>query len=64
MKKAVLGIVAAAAALTSYDQNNRLTVSEYEFSFSTLPESFDGLRIVQLSDLHNKRFGKKTGSPA
>ncbi|HIS49634.1 MAG TPA: metallophosphoesterase [Candidatus Gallacutalibacter pullistercoris] len=59
MKKAVLGIVAAAAALTSYDQNNRLTVSEYEFSFSTLPESFDGLRIVQLSDLHNKRFGKK-----
>ena len=59
MKKAVWGVVAAAAALTSYDQNNRLTVSEYEFSFSDLPESFDGFRIVQISDLHNKRFGKK-----
>lgn len=59
MKKAVWGVVAAAAALTSYDQNNHLTVSKYEFSFPNLPEPFDGFRIVQLSDLHNKRFGKK-----
>ncbi len=36
----------------------RLTVSEFDLSYGNLPESFDGFRIVQLSDLHSAQFGK------
>jgi len=32
-------------------------VSRYKIASPLLPESFDGLRIVHLSDLHNKVFG-------
>ncbi len=42
-----------------YWQNSSLTVSQYEIPLDGLPEAFDGCRIVQLSDLHNKRFGKR-----
>ena len=40
------------------DSNCRLVVSEYTLSSAHLPESFDGLRIVQLSDVHGETFGK------
>ncbi len=36
---------------------SRPEVSHYEISSSLLPKSFDGLKIIQLSDLHNKVFG-------
>lgn len=36
--------------------NNSLTVSKYTVSPQNLPQSFDGYRIVQISDLHNKNF--------
>lgn len=39
--------------------NNSLTVSTYTVSPEGLPESFDGYRIVQISDLHNKNFGSR-----
>ncbi|SIS45564.1 metallophosphoesterase [Salimicrobium flavidum] len=41
-----------------YFQNNSLVVSDYTVSSDDLPQAFDGYRIVQLSDLHNKSFGK------
>ncbi len=31
----------------------------YEIASSRLPEEFDGFRIVHLSDLHGKRYGKR-----
>ena len=37
----------------------RLTVSRYTVSFDTLPKSFDGFRIVQVTDLHCARFGDR-----
>ncbi len=37
---------------------SRLEVSRYNISSPLLPEEFSGLRIVHLSDLHNKVFGK------
>lgn len=37
--------------------NNSITVSNYTLSPENLPEGFDGFRIVQISDLHNKDFG-------
>ena len=42
-----------------YWQNSSLTVSQYDIPLSGLPKEFDGCRIVHLSDLHNKRFGKR-----
>lgn len=37
--------------------NNSLSVSKYTVSPENLPKNFDGYRIVQISDLHNKSFG-------
>lgn len=48
-----------AAAVYLYWGNNSITVTEYAVSSAKLPKSFDGYRIVQVSDLHNKDFGKK-----
>ena len=41
----------------SYVQNNVLTVTGIQVESSDIPAGFDGYRIVQLSDLHNKLFG-------
>lgn len=40
-----------------YAQNNALTINELTIKDEVIPEAFEGYRIVQLSDLHNKRFG-------
>ncbi|MCD8508463.1 MAG: metallophosphoesterase [Bacillus sp. (in: Bacteria)] len=42
----------------SYFQNNSIVTSYYTIQSDNLPPSFDGYKIVQLSDLHNKSFGK------
>lgn len=39
-------------------ENNSLTVTTIDIESEALPESFSGLRIVHLSDLHNKTFGR------
>lgn len=41
-----------------YREMSRLEVSRYKIVSPLLPEEFDGLRIIHLSDLHNKVFGK------
>ncbi len=56
--KAVIPLAAAAAAWIIYD-NLRLTVSRHVVEFKELPEEFDGFKIVQVSDLHNARFGRE-----
>lgn len=38
--------------------NTALQVTEYTVHSDRLPESFDGYKIVQISDLHNTAFGK------
>lgn len=42
-----------------YWQNNAIEVSYYNFSDSSIPENFDGYKIAQVSDLHNKDFGNQ-----
>lgn len=49
---------AALAALFLCWQNNGLTTTRIPFSSSRLPEGLKGYVIVQVSDLHSKRFGK------
>jgi len=39
---------------------NRITRNEVEIAVSSLPKSFDGLRIAQISDLHLGSFGSDT----
>lgn len=51
----VLAVILAALV---YDSNHRIVSEEFELEFEDLPESFDGFRIVQLSDLHEKVFGE------
>jgi hypothetical protein len=50
-------IVLALAGFVIWD-NNALEVTRAEFSSVRLPAGFDGLVVVQLSDLHGKEFGE------
>lgn len=45
-------------------QNNSLQISQYILAYDKLPESFDGYRIVQISDMHGKTFGQKNSTLA
>ncbi len=40
------------------DSRFRLVTTEYELFYDKLPESFDGYRIVQVSDLHMRQYGE------
>ena len=59
MKKIIACACVAAIAAGGYLYwgNNSLTVSRYTVVNEKIPESFDGFKIVQLSDVHNKDFG-------
>lgn len=39
-------------------ENTALQISRYSLTFANLPESFDGYRIVHISDLHNAETSK------
>lgn len=41
-----------------YYENNVITVTRHSLKFSKLPEAFDGYTIMQISDVHNKSFGR------
>ena len=54
----ILALIAAAAAFLIKDSRDDLEISSYEVKSQKLPESFDGFKIVQLSDLHGAEFGE------
>ena len=41
-----------------YDQNNRISHTKITIKSVQLPSEFDGFKILHISDLHNKSFGK------
>ncbi len=52
----------AAALLLSlliFDGNTRIVTDTYTVSAPALPDGFDGMRILQLSDLHGAVFGRE-----
>ena len=54
----ILALIAAAAAFLIKDSRDDLEISRYEVKSQKLPESFDGFKIVQRSDLHGAEFGE------
>lgn len=54
----ILALIAAAAAFLIKDSREDLEISRYEVASQKLPESFDGFKIVQLSELHGAEFGE------
>ncbi|MGN1195912.1 MAG: metallophosphoesterase [Acutalibacteraceae bacterium] len=54
---AVLALAASAVFL--YSQNNLIEQTRFEYRSEKIPESFNGFKIVHISDLHNKDFGNE-----
>ncbi len=40
-----------------YNQNNSIVYTNHSIYSEKIPKSFDGYKILQISDLHNKEFG-------
>ncbi|MEG1721038.1 MAG: metallophosphoesterase [Pseudoflavonifractor sp.] len=53
-------VLALAGALFLLDQQNRIQVEEITVSSPRLPSALDGVKIVQVSDLHGKTFGAES----
>ncbi|MDY0855400.1 metallophosphoesterase [Bacillus thuringiensis] len=62
MKKKINRIVMIICILVGftiflYLQNNLISITEIKIISSKIPSSFKGYKILQISDLHNKKFG-------
>jgi len=57
LRLVILGAVGIALFFFFLWQQNGLQVETVEVVDPNLPKAFDGLRVVQLSDLHGKEFG-------
>ena len=44
-----------------YFENNEIVVSKYTIENSRIPKDFNNFKIIHLSDLHSKTFGKNNG---
>jgi len=54
----VAAAMLAAFCLYGYWEAGQLRLVERELVFDNLPPAFDGFRIIHLSDLHTRRFGR------
>ena len=53
----IFAILLAVGVLFALQQTNALKATQYTWQSGRVPAGFDGYRIVQVSDLHDKRFG-------
>lgn len=51
-------LVILVVVLFCYIENNWISISNINYNSNKIPKSFQGYKIVHLSDLHNKSFGK------
>ena len=58
LRPLLLTILVAAGALGVYEGNHTLQTEYFTVEFSSLPDGFDGCRIVHLSDLHGATYGE------
>lgn len=56
-KVLIIAFVTVAILVFCWYENHHLVTTFYKYQDSRVPESFDGYRIVQISDFHNARFG-------
>ncbi|SNR91513.1 hypothetical protein SAMN05446037_1001392 [Anaerovirgula multivorans] len=54
----IVVIIALIISLFCVWQNNDITTTQIDYSNIKIPNEFNGYTIVQISDLHNKEFGK------
>lgn len=54
----VLGIIGLCVLLYGWWDTNRFDVRKTEIELERLPAAFDGFTILQVSDLHNRAYGK------
>lgn len=63
MKNYFRPTLAAVSAILStafcYWQNNGIETNEIQYNNPKIPKSFQGFKILHISDLHNKSFGKE-----
>lgn len=60
MKKLLyICVVVVFIVIFLYVNNHWIVVSEHVYESERVPSSFDGMRIVQVSDLHDALFGEK-----
>ncbi|MEW9184136.1 metallophosphoesterase [Bacillus mycoides] len=52
----IIGILVG-TSIFLYLQNNLISITEVKITSSKIPSSFKGYKILQISDLHNKKFG-------
>ena len=56
-KSFILLITLITIIIFLFIQNNFISITNIELQMAALPRSFDGFKIVHLSDLHSKKFG-------
>lgn len=54
----MLLVIAVVVILYNYYDNNRVVVTKQNVEIENLPKSFENFTILQISDLHEKRFGE------
>jgi predicted MPP superfamily phosphohydrolase len=59
--RVLLGVLLFIVVLTIYTvwDNNRIKVVEQDIIIDNLPDTFEGYKILQITDLHEKEFGEK-----
>lgn len=58
-KKLIIIVVLLMIIITfCYWQNNNIVITNINYTNSKIPNNFDGYKILHISDLHNKEFGR------
>ncbi len=57
----VLAVLITLFVIRSEYEKRQLTLKTYEAALPELPEAFDGLKVLYLSDLHGQSFGERNG---